>query len=144
MNIEGLITWLGDVIWALKMNFSLFNFVSTFVSNNFHLQTPNTYKVTPFSIIANFIMFQYSLKILSHNFIKIKTQKRAKTFSTQPIPTAIPTEIPYRLLFKSIRDINLYWSLPGCGTSVNAERAFSTTTMMTRPLFPPQTPQRQR
>ena len=75
MNIEGLITWLGDVIWALNLNFSVPNFVSTFVCNNFHLQTPNTYKDTPFSIIANFIIFQHFLKILSHNFSKSQISK---------------------------------------------------------------------
>ena len=40
---------------------------SIFVCDYFHLQTPNIDKVTPFSIIANFM-----LKIMSHNFQKAR------------------------------------------------------------------------
>lgn len=77
---------------AVKIAKSCLKIFSTFVYDNFHFQTPNTYKVTPFSTIGNFMLFKYCFKVLSHNFIK--SQKRAKTCSTQPTqPTAIPTEV---------------------------------------------------
>lgn len=91
------------------MSLWLLNFVLTFVSNKFHLQTPNTCKVTPFSNSANFIMFQYSLKILSHNFIKSQISK----LKSAP---------------------NIFYAFYATNTNRNTvtnPTAFSTTTMMT-------------